>query len=94
MKKGMKMSLEAGTRKVCGQGRTPMLVMGRKGRGRSLGYMALSGWLERVIRKGKARMGHLSNSCMYLPLKATTVLVLEMMMVPRSTKSQRNIEMR
>ena len=89
MKKGTMMNLEAGTRKVCGQGRTPMLVMGKRGRGRLLGYMVLSGWLERVIRKGKARTGHLSNSCMYLPLKAITVLAWEM----RSTKSQRNIEM-
>ena len=87
MKKGMKMSLGAGIRKVCGQGRTP-LVMGKRGRGRQLGYMVPSGWLEeRAIRKGKAQKGHLSNSCMYLPLKATTVLAWEMMVISKSTKS-------
>ena len=91
MKKETMMSSEAGTRKVCGQGRTPMLVMGKRERGRLLGYMVLSSQLEeRAIRKGKAQKGHLSNSSMYLPLKATTVLAWEMKVV---SKSQRNIEM-
>ena len=93
MKKGMMMNLEAGTRKVCGQGRTPILVMGKKGRGRPLDYMDLSVWLERTIRKGKARKGRLSNSCMCPPLKATTVSAWEKTVVTGSTKSQRNIEM-
>ena len=93
MKKGTMMSLEAGTLKVCGQGRTPMLVMGKKGRGRLLGYMVLSGWLEERAIRNKAQTGHQSNSCMYLPLKATTVSAWGMMVVLKSTKNQRNIEM-
>ena len=96
MKKGMMMSLEAGIRKVCGLGKTPMLVMGvmeKKGRGRLLGYMVLSGWLEERAIRNKAQTGHQSNSCMYLPLKATTVSAWGMMVVLKSTKNQRNIEM-
>jgi hypothetical protein len=94
MKKQMMMSLETGIRKVCGQARTLMLVMGKKGRRSLLGYMVPLGWLvERAIKKGKARTGHPSNSYIYLPLKATTVLAWEMMVVSKSTKSQRNIEM-
>jgi hypothetical protein len=79
MKKGAKMGLEVGTRRVCGQDRTP--TPGRKGKVRPLDFMALSGRVEGVIRKGKARMGHLSNSCMSLPLRATVVLAWEMMVM-------------